>query len=122
MQSRQKTSCIKHIREFGFTIVATPRRHSVDYVIYEHEGYTSAGDPLFHERGALMAPKPVETIEESEPYLHGSVKWDGCSNWHIDEQDRNMIHGCSKEDLTRIGCILGVCWEWTKDLCEHGDP
>ena len=91
--------------------------YHVDYTVYDHEGRDEHNNPLFHRAGSELSPDPVARMAEAEPYLHGTVKWDGCSHWHFDEQDRIMLHGCSKEDITRLGDILGECWEWTRKLC-----
>lgn len=107
---------IKHFNDLSFSVKATVHSHYVDYAGYYHEGYSPDGTPMFTERGALTHPSPVETMDEAEPYFHGSVKWDGCSNWNFDEQERCMLHGCSKSDIVNLGLILGECWEWTKEL------
>ena len=60
-------------------------------------------------------------MDESEVYLHGIVKWDGCSNWHFDEQDRVMLHGCSREDLTNLGELMAKCWDYAKENLESWD-
>jgi len=113
-------SITKHFRELMFTVVATPHTYHVDYKIYDTFGYS------WHE-GSF--DKPVYPLAEgglsditgdlgkAEMYIHGSVKCDGCSNWHFDEQDRLMLHGCCKSDVQRFGDILAICWDWTSELC-----
>ena len=61
----------------------------------------------------------TEDIKEADTYISGEVKWDGCSNWDFDVAKDIMLHGCSKKDLTRIGEVMGICWDWTAELCEH---
>lgn len=114
---------VRHFKELNFTVVATPDEYHVDYTIYEHEGIETNGNVLFHRKGSLHSPDPVENIDDSEAYISGSVKWDGCSNWNFDEQDRGvMLHGCTKEDVVNLGLILGECWDWTESLCDHWNP
>jgi len=85
----------RRCEDLGFTIVAfTDGDYMVDFHVYE-----------------------IDCEEGAEPYLHGHVKWDGCSNWHFDEQDRAMLHCCSREDLTRIGEVMAACWDWAAELC-----
>lgn len=107
---------IFHFKELSFTVVATPHSHYVEYKIYDHAGYNEDGSPLFQKGGSQCSPDPVETIEESEVYLSGSVKWDGCSNWRFDEQDRVMLHGCCRDDILRYGLIMAACYDLTKEL------
>jgi|688.fasta_scaffold819497_1 hypothetical protein len=95
----------KQFTSLQFVVHATVQEHSVDFVAYDIEGFFGA---------RLDAP----AINESEPYLHGTVKWDGCSNWYFDEQDRVMLHGCQRSDLTRFGEVMAACWDWASELLE----
>ena len=114
---------VRHLRELDFTIVAVPHSHHVEFTVYDIEGWREGPTPgvfdlpLWHKAGAPSYPDAVETLAEAEPYLHGSVKWDGCSNWHFDEQDRLMLHGCSRRDVLRFGKVMAMCWDWAADLC-----
>jgi hypothetical protein len=93
---------IKHFPEMDFVACATIQEHSIDFAVYDIEERSwDDGAPIF---------------DESEPYLHGYVKWDGCSNWYFDEQDRVMLHGCNKSDLLRLGQVMGECWDWAAEL------
>jgi hypothetical protein len=113
----------RHVESLNFTVVANVYSHYVEYVIYdivahgegETEGVYDA--PEWPRIGQVCGGDTVSNIVEAEVYLHGSVKWDGCSNWHFDEQDRVMLHGCSKEDIRRFGDIMALCWDWTAELC-----
>ena len=117
------TMATRHDKVLGFTVVATPHDFHVDFVIYDIEGWVE-GDakgvfdaPSWHKAGSGTHPDWVSTLAEAEPYLHGTVKWDGCSNWYFDEQDRVMLHGCSREDVLRFGEVMALCWDWTAELC-----
>ena len=107
----------KDFVDLEFTVIAVPHEYYVEYTIYDHETLSIDGcDPSFHRAGSHSHPDPVDTVEEAEPYLHGQVKWDGCSNWYFDEQDRVMLHGCSRENVQRFGDIMAACWDWTQEL------
>lgn len=108
----------RHENDLGFTIIATVYSHWVEFILYEIKGWDSSGAPHWNRKDADTWD-PVDSLEESEPYLHGDVKWDGCSNWHFDEQDRVMLHGCGRHDLTKIGEVMGFCWDWTAELCPY---
>lgn len=114
------TSLVKHCKELDFTVVATPDEYIVKFVVYEITGW---GKNL--DTGLWDVPNWgsdfSSTLEFVEPYLHGSVKWDGCSNWHFDEQDQVMLHGCSRRGITRYGEVLGLCWDWAAELCPKWD-
>lgn len=114
---------IRNVPELSFTIVAEPHDYYVTYTIYDIQGFEEGetkdvfDKPLWPRAGAMSSPDPVDTLEESEPYLHGDVKWDGCSNWEFDEQERVMLHGCSRSDVQRFGDVMAMCWDWTKEIC-----
>lgn len=102
--------------DIEFTAITTSvSEHVVEYVVYAIEGVTTEGIVLWHAAGATW-PDPVADLTQAEIYLHGSVKWDGCSNWHFDEQDRLMLHGCTRRDLMNLGEVLARCWDWTREL------
>ena len=117
-----KVKNLKYFDDLSFCVVAEPKELHVDYFIYETEGVESNGAVWFHKKGSTHCPDPVETIDEAEVFAHGEVKWDGCSNWHFDEQDRCMLHGCSREYLPALGEVLARCWDWTAELCEKWMP
>ena len=118
----------KHFPDLGFTVCATAYTHHVDFVVYDIEAWQEGATPevydmpLWHKAGAPSHPDPVNCIEEAEPYLHGEVKWDGCSNWHFDEQDRIMLHGCTRHDVLRFGEVMAECWDWAAELCPAWNP
>ena len=112
---------VKTFRDLDFTVLAYVYEYRVEYKIYDVVGYNLDNSPEYQKSGSTASPDPVPKITESEVYAHGSVKWDGCSNWYFDEQDKCMLHGCNKKDVVRLGLILGECWDWTSELLEHFD-
>jgi len=111
------TSKIKHFKELNFTVVAKIHDLYVDYNIYEINGWLEDDLPAYVKDGASSNLDYVEDTEYATVFIEGHVKWDGCSNWMFQEcLDNTYIHGCSKSDITRIGLILGECYDWTKEL------
>lgn len=93
--------------------------HYVEYEIYALDG-VDEGKPLYHKKDD-EGWNPQYDIEKAALYCHGSVKWDGCSDWHFDEQDDCMLHGCSQQDLLNLGIVLARCWDWTAELLDNFD-
>ncbi|WP_174936596.1 hypothetical protein [Burkholderia lata] len=115
----------RHTMNFSdlkFTVMAEVHEHRVEFKIYDIAGWIEGPRkgfydcPIWRRADACSSDDTVEAIEESEVYLHGQVKFDGCSNWHFDEQDRVMLHGCCKADVHRFGDIMGACWDWAAEL------
>ena len=112
----------KHFHDIAFTVVAVAHAHYVEYTVYDITAHDQAPDgswsvPNWPHKDATTGGDVVNDLAEAAVYLHGTVKWDGCSNWHFDEQDRVMLHGCTRTDLTRIGEVMARCWDWTAELC-----
>jgi hypothetical protein len=124
---------VRHDSKTGFTIIATSFEHHVVFVLYDMIGVFEGDDSnlAWQKIGAVSSPDPVyrsdfpdvlSALAQAEIYLHGSVKWDGCSNWHFDEQDRNMLHGCSRRGVQRLGDVMALCWDWSAELCQRWCP
>jgi hypothetical protein len=120
----QDSGVSRNFPELQFTAVAVDHEYYVEFTVYEIAGWTDGERkgiydvPLWQKAGSHMSPDPVDSLRDAEVYLHGSVKWDGCSNWWFDEQERGcVLHGCSKDDLLRIGNIMAACWDWTSEIC-----
>jgi hypothetical protein len=113
---------IIHHQDLNFTVVATPGTRLVEFAVYDIVSWGRGGVPLWLRRGSTACCDATSELSKAGVYLHGEVKWDGCSNWHFDEQDRVMIHGCSREDLERLGQILTFCWDQASELCPGWAP
>lgn len=57
-------------------------------------------------------------VNRSDVYLHGSVKWDGCSNWHFDAQDGCMLHFCSVDEAALTGELMKTAYHITSEEME----
>jgi hypothetical protein len=110
---------IRQFPELDFVVKITPGEYHADYAIYEILGTHVDGTFVYNKAGADSTMEPVETIEEAQIFAHGSVKWDGCSNWHFDITDDCMLHGCDRETLLNVGRILEACWIMTREFCAH---
>lgn len=114
---------VRHLPDLWFTVVAEPGEYSVDYTVYDIVGFLEGetqdvyDQPVWAKSTATGNTGETDTLDQAEVYLHGSVKWDGCSNWYFDEQDRGMLHACQRVDLQRFGDAMALCWDWTAELC-----
>lgn len=75
----------------------------VDFKVYEIIGTNSSGN-LYQRKDSSYSPDIVESTEEAETYLEGSVKWDGCSN--INFFDNGYAHFCGMNEALRVGLVL----------------
>lgn len=112
---------IRNFFDLKFTVVAVKNEHCVDFAIYEIDKCDSNKEIVFwHKKNSDIYPDPVKTLDEADIFLHGSIKWDGCSNWYFDEQDKAMLHGCTRDDLVRFGEMMARCWDWNLEITREG--
>ena len=88
------------------------------YTIY----IDSDGKVCYQQKGSHSYPDVVEDFEQAERYLHGSIKWDGCSNLDFDDHERGVsLHFCDKKDVVEIGEMLGILYDMAKSAMEKAD-
>lgn len=93
--------------DIGFSVVmeGDVDSHYVDFKVYELDSEKGAGGE-----------------DCDEVFLSGSVKWDGCSNFKFDEQDRCMLHCCTRQHMANIGILLVRVHELAEAVMEdHWD-
>jgi len=112
------TNIVKILGDIDFVISAIPDEWRVQFVAYEVKGRDDNAEakPFFqHANGEDF--DYTYYIGQAAPYLSGYVKWDGCSDWHFDQQEKAMLHACSREGLARFGNVMQACWDLTAELC-----
>lgn len=116
------TRHIRHLEDLHFTVVSEARDYKVDFTVYDVVGFCEGANkgvydrPIWHKIGATDSMDSVETLEEAEVFLHGQVKWDGCADWYFDEQDRVMLHTCSRAGLERYSAVMLYCYDMAREL------
>jgi hypothetical protein len=105
-----------HDEELMFSIVAKVFSYRVEFTLYEICDFDEA-KPTWQKCRSDKSPDPVSDMQSAQIYLHGYVKWDGCSNWHFDQQEIGMLHFCGREDLTRVGSLLTRCFDLAREMC-----
>jgi hypothetical protein len=61
-------------------------------------------------------------ITAADVWLRGSIKFDGCSHNYFGDSDRGgYIHGCQREQLTRLGPLYDRLFDWTIELIGHAE-
>ncbi len=54
-----------------------------------------------------------------EPYMKGSIKWDGCAN--VMFNDDGYMHFCGQRDFERHNALIRKLYEIAKDSVEMAD-
>ena len=77
-------------------VITEATEHYVAFNVYglsNDDDYDAENNSYINDEDA--GDSPVDTIDKASVFAHGDVKWDGCSNWKFDAQDRSMLHFCS---------------------------
>lgn len=130
-EAQKKTKSYDEVREsgdslfldLGYQAFYKVYDYRIEFTVYECFETTQTlpdGNTLveiMYQKGNDWTADPTE----SKVILEGYVKWDGCSNWDFHPADtgaepdgtqhRHMKHGCTKEDLTNYGVLLGRLWD-----------
>ena len=99
---------VKHLPDIWFSIIAIPDQYYVNYAIKKIIWIGNNNRYGYEDN--------EENVEKARQYLHGYVKWNGCSNWAFDEDKICMLHFCERNELNQISQVMIACWDWTKEL------
>lgn len=100
-------------------VVARPStvapEHVCDFWIFEEVGSMGEGDDEVKLYGSFCGetwqePESFDgaSLDEMDPTLRGSVKWDGCSNWDF-QPDNVLVHFCEPEDVQKLADVVKAC-------------
>lgn len=109
---------IFHWEDIGYTVWTKTYSHWVEFKTY-YLLWIKDGKPSWNRSGHDSSPDPVELLSEAEVFCSGDVKWDGCANFHFDEQERCMLHTCGRDGIANIGILLGRVHDLAKELCPN---
>ena len=116
---------IVHLSSGFYTVRAWPQRRTKDqdssivyFEIFEALEIKERPDGAFipvsweDENGQI-----ITELEEHKPTHWGSVKWDGCCDWHLGYQ-----HQCSREGNHALGEVMTLCYDWAFVLMRRDNP
>lgn len=71
--------------------------------------YTEPGPVLYNQADSGITENP----DRAEVLFSGSVRFDGCSNSHLDGE---CLHFCSKSEAVRFGELLGRVYDIVREM------
>lgn len=77
----------------------------LDFMVFQVTGQYADGKPSFEVADDPACDSTADLVE-AQVFLQGAIKWDGCSNWHFDEQDNCMLHFCGARQASGIGRLM----------------
>ena len=90
--------------------------YSVEFEAYKVTGREPRGKAWFARDNERGADDPTDKLEDADRYLRGEIKWDGCSHWYFDEQDRVMLHLCGRDAALDIGRLFEAMFDIAREL------
>ena len=99
--------------DLWYTFVVYVHDYNCEFLIYE---INSQDDENYYwlKDGAMSSMEETVSLINAEIYCDGWVKWDGCSDWSFGD-----YHFCSKEQAMRVGIIMGIAYDLTKEHCPN---
>ncbi len=93
--------------EFGFRVEWHYASHYANVKAFniEARGMDASRTPMFPRKDSYTSPDHVLETENAEPYLEGTLKWDGCSD--INQGDH---HGCDEQFFIKHSLLLRYLW------------
>jgi len=76
---------------------------------------------VFLRKGATASSDVVDVLADAALWLHGSIKWNGCSNLHINAQDDSMLHFCGPSEAAAVGKLLAALYDIAREIMPHTD-
>lgn len=75
-----------------------------------HKNVSEVSNPQYRVSGDT--PEHTMDPDLAEPFMRGHIKWDGCSEWALEE----AAHGCSRADWTVMGPLFAVLFDIAGEL------
>ncbi len=95
--------------DIGYYCEAIGEDHCVHLTVYESwEGYK--GQPNFKHKSCQFSS--TQNPVESNSYLDGYIKWDGCASLNLPEQE----HFCGREELVKFTTMLTRLYDVALEL------
>lgn len=101
-----------------YAIQVSIEDYCVEFIVKEIAGETVSPPPeglwLYTVKDAVCNMDTTTVFNDGETFLHGSIKWDGCSNWDFHTSEV-MAHFCGRQGATSIGRLMDRMYQITKE-------
>jgi hypothetical protein len=100
--------------DIGYTIKADYKEYHIDFYVYRNMTYgldADENDSVVWLKKNGTWQEETSNIEEAETYVHGFIKWDGCSNWEYNKDSDIMIHFCGSNEAEFAAKVIPLCYK-----------
>jgi len=98
--------------DFGVTVrfeMGEYKAVTVDFFAAEVIGAGEDGTKYYSRKGAVSSEDDTDDFNDAEPYVTGSVKWDGCSHYYFGRDGYLHMHGA--EDIEVLNKTLTTIYQ-----------
>ena len=92
--------------ELGYSATFEAKEYFMSFKVYAIYGVASPGNQILWAAWDEAIASSTGDIEKADVFCSGDVKWDGCTNFQFDEQERCALHCCDRKSLADIGELL----------------
>jgi hypothetical protein len=112
------------IREAGriwYVVIGERHSHYWDVKVYRPIYWSLDGMPSYQLLGEddNVTVKTTEDVSQAQPTLAGTIKWDGCSDWQIDELSDS--HYCGLVNATEPARVMTLLYSMAAKLIPAWD-
>lgn len=113
-------------KDIGFTVVYEYEYGNAHVVFSVYEIMAEADEGIYYEGigGCGADDKMTQDLRQANKYIHGSVKWDGCSHFYFgDPENSGYIHLCGDYSVkNHLEIVRKVYLRCGKIMLEGGNP
>ena len=85
---------------------------SVEFFVAEIEGLEEDGTRLYVRERAGSSFDTTTELDAASRYIAGCVKWDGCSNLNLGEQENDgYLHLCGKQAIRKLTQVIPLIYQ-----------
>jgi hypothetical protein len=101
--------------EDDFLVVATPGDNGCycEFACYEQAATSTPEQPTYLRKGYTSSDDGVADYREAQPFLEGSIRFDGCSNLYFPD---DCYHFCGRRSAARVGQLLDLLYDLAEGL------
>jgi hypothetical protein len=110
--TRSQKTVIEDVDEYEI-VVTKIQSHCLYFEVYKVIGSEASGKRVYNREGYQSSPDPVNDRDNAQKFIDGSIKWDGCANFTIEDEP---IHFCGPDDAESFGKILPTIYRLGSDL------
>lgn len=107
--------------EFGFTVKYINKEYAIEFLASKITGVGDDG-PVYEMKGAQSSMDTTLIFDESERFINGFIKWNGCSHYYFGD-DTGYLHLCGKHNINEISKLIKIIYNRCGELiAQNGHP